>query len=128
MDIGIFMEQAHSLYSFICTHHFYEYKLGLTEENIHSILPRYAKHLHIPINDLNQINKILERCENLLTINFDIEDIISPNKVIKWFDDNTINTTCQQNYKMVSVWLGQRKIQSTQTTFRRKRIKLIDNN
>jgi len=127
MDIRIFIEQAHNLLSLLIHSSFYRYKLDLTVENIYSILPPHVKHLQIPIDDLNQINMILERCKNLSLIEFDIEGNEFSEQVINWFADHTINTTCWKNYEMITVWLGKKMIHSTEICGDYKRIKLTDN-
>jgi hypothetical protein len=127
MDIGIFFEQAHNLSSLIIRS-FNRYASGPTIQNLHSIVSRHIKHLEIRINDLDQIKFILKRCENLATIRFYTVDANFSEKVTSWFANNTINTTCKANHEMVAVWLGKKKIQSTEIRLDHKRIKLTDNN
>ena len=110
MDIGNFIEQAHNLTSLLFECSFLTDTSSQTIENIHLILPRHVKHLQIPIDNLNQINIILERCTNLSTIKFIIEDPELSRKVVSWFLKNTINTTCQENYGWIAVWLGYRRL------------------
>jgi hypothetical protein len=83
--------------------------------------------LEIRINDLDQIKLIFERCENLTTIKFYTVDANFSEKVINWFANNTINTTCKADDETVSVWLGKKKTQSTEIRLDHKRIKLTDN-
>jgi hypothetical protein len=85
------------------------------------------KHLQIQINNLDQIKKILERCESLSTIEFDITYFKFSEVIIKWFTDNTINSTCWKGYRRITVWLGKKKIQSADVRHDNKRIKLTDN-
>jgi hypothetical protein len=127
MDIGIFLEQAHNLSSLIIRS-FNVSKSDRTIQNIHSIISRHLKHLYIPINDLDQIKVILERCKNLSTIKFNTVYVNFSEKVINWFANNTINTTCKAGHETVTVWLGKKKIQSTEIRLDHKRIKLTDNN
>ena len=128
MDIGMFIEQAYNLSSLIVQNGFHLYHSDRTIENIYSNLPHYIKHLQTPINNVDQIKMILERFRNLSTINFNIRDTELPKKVISWFADNTISTTCRESDEMIAVWLGKRKIQSTTTTIDHKRIKLTNTN
>jgi len=127
MDFGTFMKQAHNLSSLIIDSSFDTYKSVRTIENIYSIVPRHVKHLEIPINDLNQIKMILERCQHLSTIKFDTGLSKLSEEVIKWFAENTINTRCREDYKMVTVWLGKKIIESTEICIDHKRIKLTIN-
>jgi hypothetical protein len=127
MDISILINRAHNLSSLIIQNSFNIYESSQTIQNTHSILPRHIKHLQIPINHLNQIQMILKRCKNLATINFDIADVKFCKEVIQWFADNTINTSCQEGYKRVTVWLGKKNIQSTELNRDSKRIKLTNN-
>jgi hypothetical protein len=95
----------------------YKYKTPETIDNIHLILPHHTKHLQIPVIDVNQIEPILERCKNLSTIRFDYNPM-EPfwgdlaglfKKVINYFTENIINTTCQGREGIVVVWLGRKK-------------------
>jgi len=123
MDIKIFLEQAQNLFSLFIHSSFYRHKLDLTVENIHSILPHHVKYLQIPIDNLDQINMILQRCENLSIIEFDIEGVEFCKKVINWFDENTTDTTCRESNDIVTVWLGKKRIQSTEICGGHKRFK-----
>ncbi len=102
-DIGIFMEQVHNLSSLIIQKNSCTYKFDRTIENIHSIIPRHVKHLQMLINNVNQIKMILGRCENLSTITFDTDNSEFVEDIINWFADNTFNTTCRRNDRMVAV-------------------------
>ena len=70
---------------------------------------------------------ILERCDNLSTIKLVHKGYNLYKKVIIWFSDNTINTTCEESDGMVVVWLGKKKIQSIKTCVTYKRTKLTEN-
>jgi hypothetical protein len=109
IDIGIFMEHAHNLSRLTIQGIDYTYINDLFTENMYSNLPRHVKHLEIPINDLNQIKIILNRCENLFTIKFHYEYTKLFQTIPSWFADNTIQTTCKENYGTTSVWLGKKK-------------------
>lgn len=112
MDIGIFMEQAHNLSTLIIQGIGNTYIDLLITKDIYLYLPRHIKHLEIPINDLNQIKMILDRCKNLATIKFYYRDTILPERVTSWFADNTIYTTCEENSETTSVWLGKKKLEA----------------
>jgi hypothetical protein len=127
MDISVFMKQAHNLSSLIISDEFHKYNSDRTAGNIYSILPHHIKHLQIPMDDLDQLKVVVERCENLSTIS-----IISNNEklckqLIKWLAESTINTTCKESYETVAVWLGKIKLRSTEANVNHKRIKLTDN-
>jgi len=128
MDMKTFIEQANNLVSLTFHSSFYRYKSDLTIQNIHSILPPQIKHLRIPINDFDQINSIIQRCKHLVLIQFDIHDKHFSQQVINWFARYTINTTCQQTDGILTVWIGNRIVQSTQICKHHKRIKLNYNN
>ena len=110
MDIGIFIEQAHNLSSLFFPSLFNAYLTRQNIENMCSILPHHTKHLEITINDLAQIKMILERCKNLSTINFTIKDRKFNRQIIKWFVDNTIDSTCNESCECITVWLGKKNI------------------
>ncbi|CAF3677673.1 unnamed protein product [Rotaria sp. Silwood1] len=124
LDIRQFIEQAHNLSALIIQTGMYRYNLNLAIEKIHGIIPYHVKYLRIPINNTDQIPTILNRCNHLTTIAFDIRYSNFSEEIIKWFDDNTMNSTCWKDYKMVSVWLGARKIQSTEINHDQKRMKI----
>ena len=128
MDISIVINQAHNLSLLYIQRGLYSYDSTVTIENIHSILPYYIKCLQIPINNLNQLKIILERCKKLSTINFDTNSTELCKYVIQWLADNTTDTSCTECYRRVAVWLGHKNLQSTETTVNHKRIKLTDKN
>jgi hypothetical protein len=127
MDIGIFIEQAHNLSSLIIQSGYIRYQSDRMIENIYSIVPRHVTHLQMPINNVDQIKTLLERCQHLSTIHLDLRYSIVSGEVIKWFADNTVNSTCSKGYKMVVVWLGKKNIESSEINDDHKRIKLNDN-
>lgn len=61
-------------------------------QKIYSNLPRRLKHFEILIDDVKQINRIIERCENL--------------SIIQWFSDNTTCHIIINLTFVVTVWLG----------------------
>ncbi len=108
-DLGNFLAQAQNLSSLIIQSELYVYQQCEMRNNICTILPRGVKHLGIPLVDMEKLKIILQRCENLSTIAFRIDNREFAQKAVSWFADNTINTTCQERYRTVSVWLGQTK-------------------
>ncbi|UJR18653.1 hypothetical protein I4U23_005561 [Adineta vaga] len=128
MDIGIFMEQAHNLSSLIIQGNGLRYNLNRTIENIHSTIPCRVKHLQVPTNSVDQIKRILERCQHLSTLQLDVQYIGNIDEMIEWFSNNTINSTCWKRYRTIIVWLGIKQIQSTEINVDYKRIKLTDDN
>jgi hypothetical protein len=103
------MEQAYNLSSLIIEPMFSQYIVGSITKNLYLNLPRHVKHLQIPINDLNLIKIVLERCENLSTIEIHCENFELSKNASNWFAENTLDTTCETNYRRVSVWLGKKK-------------------
>jgi hypothetical protein len=108
-DFELIMTQAHNLSSLIIEDNNDQYRSDGNMEHIYSILSHRLKHLQIRIDDLDQIKTILEQCENLITIKFDNKNKKFCEKIVKWFADNTINSTYQEN-DGVLVWLGKKKI------------------
>jgi len=92
---------------------------------MYPIIPCQLKHLQISINTVNQIKRILEKCEKLSTIKLDT-NLNFAQKIIQWFDDNTINSTCKKCYTTINIWLGKKNIQATDVGIDNKRIKLTD--
>jgi hypothetical protein len=124
MNICIFLHQTQNLSSLAIWNISPSMKLNQSIDTICSIVPRHVKHLQMPIDNLNQIEKILKQCENLSTIKFDIDSSEFSKEIITWFSDNTINSTCSENDKIVFVWLGKKRIQMNRITINNKRIKL----
>jgi hypothetical protein len=126
IDIGVFLKQAYNLSLLIIHNKSYKDKLPRTIDDIISIIPRQLKHLQIPIYNLNQIKMILEQCENLSTIKCDV-DSKGSEELMQWFNENTTNSTCWQDNRTICVWLGRRKVQSTDFRTGNKRIKMTSN-
>ncbi len=124
-DIGMFLEQAHNLSSLIIQTSLNTHKVLETFEEMYSIIPCQLKHLKMPIYSVDQIKKILDKCEKLSTIRLDIKAKFSE-EILQWFNDNTINSTCKKGYRIINVWLGKKKIQPTDIRIDNKRIKLTD--
>jgi hypothetical protein len=99
-NIGIFIHQAQHFSSLAIWNISQKLKLNQSIDTICLIVPRHVKHLQIAVNNLNQIEKILKRCDNLSTIEFDINSPEFSKEIIKWFSDNTINSTCSEDDKM----------------------------
>ncbi len=124
-DIGVFLEQAHNLSSLIIKSSLYAQEVLKTFEKVYPIIPCQLKHLQIPIITVDQIKRILEKCEKLSTIKLDVKAKFSK-EIIQWLNDNTINSTCKKGYRSINVWLGKKKIQETDIRIDNKRIKLTD--
>jgi hypothetical protein len=93
--------------------------------NLYSAVPRHVRHLHMPVKNIHQIKTIIERCENLSTVEFNT-DYSTKKKAIKWFNDNTTNSTCLHTYRIVCVWIGKKNIQSSEVRRDVKRFKSSD--
>jgi hypothetical protein len=124
LSIGIFLEQAHNLSSLIIGNNFVEDKSSQIIENIFPIIPRRLKHLQLPIKNLNHIKMILEQCDNLSTIKFNIKSKFS-SEIIQWFNNNTINSSYWQDCKTITVWIGKKNIQATDVRIDNKRMTII---
>lgn len=128
-NISDLSKQAHNIFLLVIQGTCHEDNTQQTKENLYSNLPCHIKHLQIPINNLNQLEIILRQCTNIATIRFCIEEGKFSKKIIKWFENNTINSTCENSQGLISIWIGTRKSSSTTTNVRNnKRIKLTHNN
>jgi hypothetical protein len=123
-NISMFLKQAHNLSSLGVYSSSSEYQIIQTFENMYPIIPRRLKHLHLPIHNLNQIKRILRKCEMLSTIK--LETQLDFSKIFQWFNNNTINSSCWKGWRTITVWLGKKKIQQTRVQINNKRIKLTD--
>ncbi|CAF1382834.1 unnamed protein product [Rotaria sp. Silwood1] len=123
-EIISFLEQAYSLSSLIFYGNYYKGELYPYVKHICSIIPRQIKHLQIPINQLDQIEAILERCQNLSVIQFEITRLKFSQEVVDWFNQHTIDSTIQKHARCNIIWIG-KKI--NHITDNHKRIKLDEN-
>jgi hypothetical protein len=94
-------------------------------DDLCSIIPRHVKHLKMPVRNLKQIETITKRCENLSTVQFNFTNSKLSDKVMEWFADSTINSTCCTTPDTIYVWIGEKNIQPDQNRFRNKRWKLF---
>ncbi|CAF0859055.1 unnamed protein product [Rotaria sp. Silwood1] len=118
------LEQAFSLSSLIIHSRYCKQRLYPFLNHICSIIPRQIKHLQIPIYELDQIEFILKRCQNLSVVQFEILRLKLSQEVIHWFNQHTIDSTIQRHAGCNIIWIGQ-KINSIRDN--RKRIKLDEN-
>ena len=111
INITDFLKQLKnlSMLNIYCFYGMHRSKAGNT--NIHLFVPHFIKHLEMPISDPNQIKILLERCRNLSTIILTpvLEDTTLIEKIVKWFADNTVDTTCEDAGDKVHIWLGKKK-------------------
>ena len=108
-----------SIYSNYCK---YEFDSHLN--HLCSIIPRQIKHLRIPVNELNQIEVIFERCQNLSIVQFEINRPKFSLEVISWFNQRTTNSAFRSHVGCDTIWIG------TKTNLikeNHKRIKLDEN-
>ncbi|CAF1563275.1 unnamed protein product [Adineta ricciae] len=102
------IEQASNLSSLsICGRHINSQTYS-NMRNIYSVLPRQIKHLEIQIDNLNAVEEILMRCNNLSTVKFDAENLLIK-EITQWFINNTINSICWKYYQSIRVWLGKKR-------------------
>ncbi len=66
------------------------------------------KHLQIPINQLDQIKLILERCQHLSVVQFEITRTKFSADVVEWFNQNTIDSTCWRHSECDIIWIGKK--------------------
>ncbi|CAF0813933.1 unnamed protein product [Adineta steineri] len=124
-QISILLEQACNLSSLMVDGNLHKKAICSAVENMYSLLPRQLKHLKIPINNLDKIERILGRCENLSTIRFNKKSKLSK-EIIQWFRDNTTNSSYWKDKCTTIIWLGKKMIPSSDDTIPNKRIKLTD--
>lgn len=107
-DIISHLEKLCSLSSLIVHSRYGKYELYPYLKQIFSILPRTIEHLRIPLNQLDQIEIIWERCQNLSVIEFEITRLKFSQEVINWFNQNTINSKFRRQNGHDIVWIGKR--------------------
>lgn len=123
IDIGNFLAQAKNLSSLAFWNISFVSELNQSIDFMCVTIPCRVKHLQMPIKNLNQIERIFNRCENLSTIKFDTKSLEFSKEIIKWFKYNTINSTCLEEDKTVFVWIGKKKFQLNTLKINNKRIK-----
>ncbi|CAF1509043.1 unnamed protein product [Adineta ricciae] len=111
-DIHFCLIKAHNLRSLIVISKYMRFKGTPYSNAILSILPHRLKHLQIEIDNLDDVEVILKRCNNLSTVRFDCRSHLMKKKTKEWFVDNTINTICWENNRLLTVWLGKIRNQS----------------
>ncbi|CAF1063116.1 unnamed protein product [Adineta steineri] len=124
-DIINLIQQAHNLSSLLIYSHF-AYGFGLCTEDICCLISRQIKHLQIPVDDLNDIKIVLERCNHLSSIQFDIRQRKFSKEIVQWIVDNTIDSTYRTDANFVKVWLGKNKIESNEFNVGFKRMKFSE--
>ena len=115
------LEQSSSLSSFIINSRFFNFELYPFLNDLCSVIPRQIKHLQIPINQLDQVKKILDRCPNLSSAQFQITRLKCSQEVIHWFNENTVDSKIKKSAECHVIWIG-RKINNIEVS--NKRIKL----
>ncbi|CAF0890956.1 unnamed protein product [Rotaria sordida] len=123
-EIISILEQAYTLLSLIIHSRYSTYELYPFLNGICSIIPRQIKRLQIPINQLDQVGTILERCQNLSVIQCEITRLKFSQEVIDWFNQNTIDSIVRRHARCDIIWIG-KKINHNMNNH--KRIKLDDN-
>ncbi|CAF1369931.1 unnamed protein product [Rotaria sordida] len=118
------LKQAYSLSSLIVQSRYGKYRLYPFLNRLCSKIPRQTKCLQIPINQLNQIEIIFKRCQNLSVVRFEITRSKFSQQVIDWFNQNTMNSTFRRHNGCDIVWIG-KKINHIKDSH--KRIKLDEN-
>ncbi|CAF5145643.1 unnamed protein product [Rotaria sp. Silwood1] len=123
-EIISILEQAYSLSSLIIHSRCCKYELYPFLNHIFSIIPRQIKRLQTPINQLDQIETILKRCQNLLVVRFEITRLKFSQEVIDWFNPNTMDSTFRRHDRCDVIWI-EKKIDCIKHNH--KRIKLNEN-
>jgi hypothetical protein len=122
-DMISIIEQSNNLLSLIIHSRFSKYELYPFLNSLCSKLPRQIKHLQIPINQLDQIKIILERCQYLSVVQFEVTRTKFSAEVAEWFAENTIDSAFWRHSGCDIIWIG-KKI--NHISVNHKRIKLID--
>ncbi|UJR16553.1 hypothetical protein I4U23_003454 [Adineta vaga] len=117
------LEKSPKLSSCLIYNRFCKYVMYPMLNDICTRIPRQIKHLQIPLNKLNQIEIILDRCPDLTFVQFDISRLKFSTEVNQWFADNTIGSSSSRHNGCSMIWIGQRKNESS---LNHKRIKLTD--
>jgi hypothetical protein len=88
------------------------------------ILPRQIKYLQIPINQLEQIQIIFERCHYLSIGKFETKGTKLSAEIAEWFEENTIGSIFRRQNGFNHIWIGKKINQINENP---KRIKLMEN-
>ncbi|CAF1104696.1 unnamed protein product [Rotaria sordida] len=124
-DMMTIIEQSYNLSSLIIHSRLSKYELYPFLDNLCSVIPRRIKHLQIPINRLDQIKIILERCQDLSVVQFAITRSKFSEEVIQWFTQNTIDSTFRRRDECNIIWIGKK---TNEISINHKRMKLTDDN
>jgi hypothetical protein len=88
-----------------------------------SILPRQIKYLQMPINQLEQVQIIFQRCPYLSIVKFATKGNDLSAKIDEWFEENTIDSMFGRHSGCDYVWIGKKLNQINENP---KRIKLMN--
>ncbi|CAF3388723.1 unnamed protein product [Rotaria socialis] len=123
-EIVSILDQARSLLSLVVHSNYCKYELYPYLNRLCSIIPRQLKHLRMPANELNQIEVIFERCQNLSIVQFEITRTKFSLEVIKWFNQHTADSAFRRHVGCDTIWIGTKNILIKEN---HKRIKLDEN-
>ena len=126
-DMATFIQWAHNVSSLIINNSSYRYRSNLTAENICLMVPRHVKYLDVSVRYFQDMKMILERCQHLSCVQFNIRYSRFSPKTVQWLAENTIYSTYREGERTLAVWLGRIKIEPNEVNVDHKRFKLTDN-
>jgi hypothetical protein len=124
MDIANLLQQTCNLSSLDLNDEYYIRPSALTAEHLCPMIPRHVKRLSTPVQNLDEIEKILDRLEHLSTVNFSFDGIPYHNRNIDWLLQKRRGSTCDIDRCSLVIWLANSNMHSTNTELGQKRIKL----
>ena len=110
-DILQILQRSSKLSTLIIQNSPYQYQIYPCFNEIIPNLPAQINHLHIPINDIKQVEMIFERCFHLRVIQFQTR-LNYGTDVKQWFEENSIGSIFRKGNQFDIVWIGQIKEQN----------------
>ena len=82
-------------------------------------LPIYIKHLSILVQTADQTKMIFLRCPRLSMIQFQMLDIRSSSLIIKYVEENTLDSTFSVHDQSIDIWVGKRTIYVNEVRYKK---------
>jgi hypothetical protein len=117
------IEQSSKLSSLTIHSRYWKSALYPFLNDLCSILPRQIKYLQIPIQKLEQVEIIFERCHYLTVVKFATKRTKLSREITEWFEQNTIDSMFRRQNGFSHIWIGEKMKQINENP---KRIKLMD--
>ena len=119
----ILLEKSSKLSTLIIRSEFHQRDIYPYLKRILQRIPSQIKYLQIPIKHIEQIQVIVQRCNQLRILQFPNKSVVIPSEIREWLDINTIGSIFRRADQCNTIWIGKIR-QQQQDHLHHKRIKL----